>query len=498
MRPKGRAAFGSCDRLQLIAADDQLRPFRGADRSVFLDAEGALKGDDRRLGARSEDAVDGDVGNGAVALRHDVEITLDDPHALSPVALHDEASGIGLADGGPVARRQVAHGGSVRLLDLVEHVRIHDARDGQAVVVLEGEHRVSGQLAEIARDRNRRQLGIEVAEKGKVVLQRLHVHAAHPDTQLARIALFHLGERQSLARDFAQALDARKHLLDFVPRRLADHAVGLEVENLLKHAHGFFGFCVVDARVAVDGRDGGIVLRNAVELPLDGQHVVAERAAPQGDSRIGLGVAADVGVIDDADVVAVVVAQNLHRREALIGERHRAPLQQAVAHRLIAVAELRVERLDAARADNVVVENLVRDAADVVVDLAAVDKILVDGGVVGDVKIVAAAAVVLGVDAVERKGDLREDIGADGAFRPGGIDFVGGDVLDIIGERHRDVRCRRVRSAQMHGDRLGNHGSHSHTQPSLSPLSGSNATGRIVSVLSCTVTGKSTTSAKAG
>ena len=371
----------------------------------------------------------------------------------------------------------------------MEHIRVHHTGHRQSVIILKGKHRIARQLAEIAGDGDRRQLGIKISQKRQIILQRLHVHTAHADAQLARVTLFQLRERQPLAGDLAQPLDAGVDLLDLVPCRLADNAVRIEIKNRLERPDGVFRLQIVDAGVAVDRGDRRIILGNAVQLALDGEHIVAEGAAPQRGAGIGLGVAADLGVIDNADIVAVVVAQNLQRRVALIGEGDASPLRQAVAKGGVAVAELRIERLDPAGADDIVVKDLIRYAADVVVDLAAVDVVLVDGGIVGDVKIIAAAAVELRVDAVERKGDLRQNIGADGALRPGGIDLVGRDVFDVFGKRHRHIGRRRVGSAQMHGDRLRDNRCDRHIYASSLPPSGSSATGKMVSILSCTVTG---------
>ena len=66
------------------------------------------------------------------------------------------------------------------------------------------------------------------------------------------------------------------------------------------------------------------------------------------------------------------------------------------------------------------IEQLVNQRRNVLVDAAAADVFLIVGGRVGDVKIVAPAAVVLSVDAVERIGYDGERVRTQGGDAPGG------------------------------------------------------------------------------
>ena len=68
-----------------------------------------------------------------------------------------------------------------------------------------------------------------------------------------------------------------------------------------------------------------------------------------------------------------------------------------------AVAVFGVVRLGAALAAQIFVEQLIDQPADVFKDVAAAHIVLVELRAVGDVEIVAAAAVPFGVDAVERQ-----------------------------------------------------------------------------------------------
>ena len=84
----------------------------------------------------------------------------------------------------------------------------------------------------------------------------------------------------------------------------------------------------------------------------------------------------------------------------------------------------------------------------------ALDILLVISCAVCDVKIIASAGVILQIDFVECKGDLRQDIGADGFFLPGGIDFAGGNVFNLILKADGHIFRGLVLRARMHGDRF--------------------------------------------
>ena len=113
------------------------------------------------------------------------------------------------------------------------------------------------------------------------------------------------------------------------------------------------------------------------------------------------------------------------------------------------------------------IEQLVNQCRNVLVDAAAVYVFLIVGGRVGDVKIVAPAAVVLSVDAVERIGYDGERVRTQGGDAPGGVNFAGHDVFHIVRKRGGDVGGGAVRRTEMDGDRFGDIGRNKdHTQPS--------------------------------
>ena len=284
---------------------------------------------------------------------------------------------------------------------------IDNARDRQVVFILEREHRVARQIIEKARDRDRRELGIEIAQKRQIILHRLDLDAAVAEGKLRAEHTLHLGDGQALAGQLGQALDRGIDLLDPIPCRLAYHAVGRKVEDPLELRDRLRSLAVIDGGGGVDARDGGIVAADAVELVLDGAHIVAEGAARQGGAGIRLRFIGQGRVLDQLDIVAVVVLQDLHGGIALIGEVDRTPLEQSAAHGDPAVAELGGKRLDRSLAADIVVEDIIHDQADGIEHLAVLGVGVVIAGIVGDIKIIAAAGIILGIDAVEGIGYLR-------------------------------------------------------------------------------------------
>ncbi len=249
---------------------------------------------------------------------------------------------------------------------------------------------------------------------------------------------------------------------ELIPSRLADDPVGGEVKDALEGADGIFRLRAEDAVDGVDLRNGGVVLRNAVENDLRLHDIRFAAALAQRLARIGGNVAADGRVADDLDGVAVVIAQNLHGVCAGFRQRLRAPLAQAGAGDGRAVAELCRKRFHKALLPQVVVEDLVNDALHGGEVVPAVDEFLVDRRGGRDVKVVAAAAVELRVHTVEREGDDRQNVCDESAFLPSGVNFAGGDVFDVIREGDCDVCGVGVRRAEVHRDGFGNVGKDGH------------------------------------
>ena len=115
--------------------------------------------------------------------------------------------------------------------------------------------------------------------------------------------------------------------------------------------------------------------------------------------------------MDQFNIIAVVVAQNLHGGVALLGQILAAPLGESGAGDGSAVAELGGQRLYKALAADVVVENFVYHLADILEDVAATDKLLIVGGGRGDGKGIALCTIPFCVYTIQGKGLNDEDVG---------------------------------------------------------------------------------------
>lgn len=172
----------------------------------------------------------------------------------------------------------------------------------------------------------------------------------------------------------------------------AHHAVGGQAELLLKLFYRFGHGGAKDA-VHVQQAEEGVVLGDAVELPLQREHVRAAVALPHRRAGVAGRNGLDVVGADDLGVAAVVVLQDLQRVFALVGQRHGAPLLEAGAGDGLAVAVFGVVGVDRAGLAHIGVEDIVGQPHHHVKDRPAVDVVLVVAGGVGDVVAVALAGV---------------------------------------------------------------------------------------------------------
>ena len=104
------------------------------------------------------------------------------------------------------------------------------------------------------------------------------------------------------------------------------------------------------------------------------------------------------------------------------------------------------------------VEQFIHDADNGAEVAAAVDKGLIVSGGAGDVEIVAPAPVEFRVHPVQGKGNDGQNVGRQGAFLPGGVNFAGRHVFDVIREADGDVGRGSGGRPQVNGDLLGNEG----------------------------------------
>ena len=163
----------------------------------------------------------------------------------------------------------------------------------------------------------------------------------------------------------------------------------------------------------------------------------------------------DVLGAHDFNAAAVVIAQDLQGAAAPIGQGYGAPLLHAGAGDGFAVAVFGVVRLNGSASAHVRVENVVGDALHHVKNRAAVHKVLVVTGGVGDVEAVPFAGVPFGVNAVEGQADLGVDVGPKGLLRPGGVHLAGGHVGDVFAEGYGHVAGAGRGLAQVHRDVFG-------------------------------------------
>ena len=199
------------------------------------------------------------------------------------------------------------------------------------------------------------------------------------------------------------------------------------------------------------------VLGDPVQRHLNNDHIGSGAAPAQGRAGIGGGVAPDGGVGYDLHI-PVITAENLGGVVALQRQILAAPLAETLAGDGGAVAEFGSQGLYKAGPAEVVVEQFIHDPGDVVKEAAAVDEKLVIGGGIGDIEIIAPAAVEFRINSVQGKGNDGENIGPEGTFLPGGVDFAGGYVFDVVSKGYRHIGRRSRGGAQMDGDGFGNDG----------------------------------------
>ena len=207
-----------------------------------------------------------------------------------------------------------------------------------------------------------------------------------------------------------------------------------------------------EAAVHRDGAEERVVLGDAVQLALDGGHGGAAVAPAQGAAGVAGGDGLDVLGAHDLHAAAVIIAQDLQGIAALVGQGHGAPLLHAGAGDGFAVAVFGVVRFHVSAAAHIGVENVVGDALHHVKNRAAVHKVLVVTGGVGDVEAVPLAGVPFGVNAVEGQADLGVDVGPKGLLRPGGVHLAGGHVGDVFAEGYGHVAGTGRGLAQVHRD----------------------------------------------
>ena len=428
----------------------QLVPGGAAHHAVAGQAEVGLEPLHRRRGRRTEPAIHGEVVQSGIDGVGDLEPELHEPHVLAAGPLPQSRAGVGV--GGAVVRLDAPE----LVVDGVPGLTAHHAVHGQAVPPLEGPHCAGRGRAVAAVHRKGRESRFVLRQRIQPELHLLHRAAGGTGAQgRAAPAAVRQGAAGglALAGQFGKVLDRHVDIADLIPGLPPHHAVGGQVELPLerldcgRHA---------GAEDAVHGQlaEEGVILRDAVQLPLQREHRRAGIALPQRRAGVALRDGLDVVGPDDLDVAAVVVFQDLKRCFALLCQRDRAPLLQARTGDGLAVAVFGVIGIDRSGLPEIGIEDVVRQPDHDIEHGPPVDVILVVAGGVGDVEAVAPAGVPLGVDAVQRQRDLAVDVRPQGALRPGRVDFAGRHVGDIPAERDGHVPGRGRRFAQMDRDVL--------------------------------------------
>ena len=314
----------------------QLVPGGAADDAVRRQPEVPLEGFHRPLGGRAEPAVHGGVVQGGVDGAGDLEPELDQADVLALVPLAEGGAGVGV--GGAVVRLDAEELG----VDRVPGGFAHHAVRLEAEPPLESPDRRLGPAAEPAVHRHRGDGRDVLADGVEPELQLLHRAAPGPGAQ-GRAAPGAVREDAggglALAGQLRQVLDRDVDVADLVPGLAAHHPVGGEVELPLEPLDRA-GHLRAENAVGLQRAEEGVILGDAVELPLQGENAgpavpLAHRAA-----GIALGDGGDVGGADDLDVVAVVVLEDGQGAAALLGQGDGAPLLEAGAGDRLAVGVL--------------------------------------------------------------------------------------------------------------------------------------------------------------
>lgn len=179
----------------------------------------------------------------------------------------------------------------------------------------------------------------------------------------------------------------------FIPGGFAYDAVGCQIEKALEFCDCRFGAVSKAARRIGYGRDGRIIAADPVEPGLDGLHI--QTAAPLSERCSGIrrqNVRDDIGLYDFY-IVWIIGTQDLQGCVALVSQSDRTPLGHALAGNGGSVAEGSEVGSELPLAAHIFIENIVHDPADRSIYRAAVYKILVIGGAVGNIKNVALVPV---------------------------------------------------------------------------------------------------------
>ena len=375
----------------------------------------------------------------------DLEPELHQPDVLPAAALPQGCARVGV---GPAV---VGLDAAELIVEFCPGGAAHHTVHRQAVSSLEGPDRTGGAAAIHAIHCHGGDAALVLGQSVQPELQLLHSAAGRADAQdgAAPGAVREgAGGCFSLAGQLCKVFHRDIDIADLIPGLPPHHAVSGQVELLLESLHGL-GHPAAKDPVHGQQAEKGVILGDAVQLPLQGEHRRAPVSLPEGGTRIASGDGLDVAGADDLDIAAVIVLEDAQGIAALICQRDRAPLLEPRAGNGLSVTVFGVVGIHGAGLADVGVEDIIRQLYHHIEHSAAMDVILIVAGGIGDIEGVALTGIPLGVNTVERQRDLAVDVRFQRFNGPSGVDLAGSHIGDIIPEGHRHVPGRGSGPAQM-------------------------------------------------
>ena len=282
----------------------QLLPCGLPHHPVCRQPEVALEPPHSRCRARAEFSVHGHAFKACVYRAGDLQPELHQPHILPGRPLPQRRAGVGV--GGAV----VGLDAQKLVIQLLPSGLPHYAVYGKAVFALESTHRIGGGSAVYAVHRYGGDGAVVLRQRVQPELYLLHRAAGSTGAQHRTVPCA-VGQGAGGSLAFAGQLGEIFYryidIADLVPCLPPHYAVGGQVELLLERPHRG-GHPAAEYAVYRQLSKEGIVLGNAVQLPLQGEHRRAAAALPQWCAGVALRDGADIFGAHDLDAAAVVVA----------------------------------------------------------------------------------------------------------------------------------------------------------------------------------------------
>ena len=275
-----------------------------ADNPVLGKAELLLKFFYHSLGSCAEISVHRQGAEKRVILRDAVQLALNNAHIFSAGTHAQRRAGVGV--GGAV----VGLDAQKLVVQLLPSGLPHYAVYGKAVFALESTHRIGGGSAVYAVYLYGGDGAVVLRQRVQPELYLLHRAAGSTGAQHRTVPCAvgqGAGGSLALAGQLGEIFYRYIDIADLVPCLPPHYAVGGQVELLLERPHRG-GHPAAEYAVYRQLSKEGIVLGNAVQLPLQGEHRRAAAALPQWCAGVALRDGADVFGAHDLDAAAVVVA----------------------------------------------------------------------------------------------------------------------------------------------------------------------------------------------